>query len=104
IRAAAKRGIPGIAARHDRVEEKALFVRHRLAQRQVGLHWIVIVECVWNLDDSDLGFGKKPMVRMRKLRWGTKSASKMATNSPLVCVKAWLMLPALACALSGRLR
>ena len=59
IGAAAERGIPGVAARHDGVEEEALLVRQGLAQCQVGLHRIVIVEGVRDLHDPDRGFGKE---------------------------------------------
>ena len=59
VRAAAERHVPGIAARHDHVEEETLLVRHRLADGQVRLQRVVIVEGMRRLHDADLGVGEE---------------------------------------------
>src|ERR1700742_2460435 len=53
--------------------------------------------------------GKNDMARLKNCGVGTKSASRIETNSGgsgnlAICFRAWLMFPALACALSDRER
>ena len=55
VRSAAEGGVPSVATSHDGFEEEALIVGKRLAQGQIGLHRVMIVERVRNLNDPYRG-------------------------------------------------
>jgi hypothetical protein len=89
-----ERHIPGIAASRHFIKEQALFIRIIPRNTEIGLDGIFVVEVLRRLHDTHRGVIENPIVRRMKAGKGTKSASKIQINSPVVFNKASLRLPA----------
>src|SRR5262249_3376061 len=59
VGAAAERGAPSVAARHDRIKKEALLIGNGLAHGEICLQRVVVIKGVRTLHDADTRVGKE---------------------------------------------
>jgi hypothetical protein len=83
VRAAAERGDPAVAARHNGIEEEALLVRDDFAHCQILLQQVVVVEGVRTPHDADSRIGKKADRAHEKVALRHKLGIKIRDEMPI---------------------